>query len=135
MSTTPIHLPQLRDEGPLRQAWRQCAASVAAVAGGFSLIVTAALLIAIMRDARENPLAAVRLADLQARAKTASVQEIQTLRSEDQRIRLDYFQRRQFLKHGGWLLLAGMVVLAGAVKSYYRLASSFWQEWWCWPAR
>ncbi len=123
MSTTPIHLPQLRDESPLRQAWRQCAVGVAAVAGGFSLIVTAALLIAIVRDTRENPLAATQLADLQARAKTASPKEIQTLRSEDQRIRLDYFRRRQFLKHGGWLLLAGIVVLAGAVKSYYKLAA------------
>lgn len=122
MSSTIIHLPRLPES--TRAPWRSAAARVAAVAGAFCLVVSAILTAELVRDARENPLAAETVSRLQeelaANPEDASLKE--RIRQEDLRLRRRFFQRRAFVERGGVLLLGGAIVLALAVKACRKLS-------------
>jgi len=145
VNQTDVQLPQ-PDESKRRNRWF-AAAGIAAVAGVFCAIVAAVLIGELLRDARENPLAAAKLEKIDAQIKVAETElkdlegadepppdevvkpryeQIATMRAEyrraDECIRKDYFERRRFVVRGAWLLLAGAVVLAVALKTAFKLA-------------
>ena len=122
MAETVIQLPQL--DQARRSEWWRAATGVAAVAAVFCLIVSAILVRQIVRDARENPLAADELTQLADKiaARPGDEQLREQFRLADLRVRQDFFQRRQFMKSGGWILLGGALVLAISLKLAFKLA-------------
>jgi len=122
MNQIIIHLPRLPES--TKAPWRFSAAMVGVIAGLFSLVVAAILIVELIRDARENPLAAETVRQLQEKLAARPDDEAlkQQIRREDLRLRRRFFERRRFVEHGSILLLGGMLVVALAVKTYHKLS-------------
>lgn len=133
--------------GSARRQWWFAAAGVAAVASAFCLILAVVLVRELLRDARENPLAAARLTAIddrinaaekavkdmeaadeeppaaQMQAKYAALESLRAeYRHADEQIRKEFFERRRFMTFGGWMLLGGAIVLAISLKTAFKLA-------------
>jgi outer membrane protein assembly factor BamB len=103
----------------LTKAWYQAAVRTAVVAGVFSLIVCALLLVNYFHGKLSDPLNSRKLADL----KTALVQEPKNdsvkeqIRALDLELRKQYFRQRRFSRIGSYLLPGGIVVFLVGLKS------------------
>lgn len=101
-----------------RRAWSRVALHTAAVASLYCLVVIGILIAVLLRDWRDNPLTADRIAELKAQLATQpdSEQIKQQIREIDLQVRKTYFQHRAFVRHGGFLLLGGVIVFAIAAQ-------------------
>jgi outer membrane protein assembly factor BamB len=122
MSRQTIQLPQL--DGQRRQEWRIAAGRIGIIAAVFCLIVAGVLLVQLVRDVVEHPLAAFEFVQNQERlADSPDDEALRTaLRNEDLLLRERYFRRRALVAHGAWLLLGGAVVLGASVKVHAKLS-------------
>src|SRR5579872_2456709 len=106
MTHGPIHLP-VRDQH-LRQALRICFRNTACVAAVFTAIVAIAMLVILIHERPENLATQTRLDQLKQQLAAQPTDAMKaTIREEDERLRMAYFNRRTMLVHGAWLLLGG----------------------------
>jgi len=117
MIESSIHPFTLSDDA--KRSWLATARATAVVAGVFSALLAAFMLVHSFRSQAEDMRKADKLAELKSALRKDPLNEalMGRIRELDLRLRQDFFRRSDALAAGRWLLLAGVAVFLIALKS------------------
>ncbi|HUT32455.1 MAG TPA: PQQ-binding-like beta-propeller repeat protein [Planctomycetota bacterium] len=107
------------DPSERKRSWLQAAWATAVVAGVFSVVLAAAMVVDALRSQAEDMRTADRLAELKVALRDRPMDEglKARIRALDVELRRSFFRRSQATDTGRWLLLAGVAVFLISLKS------------------
>lgn len=102
-----------------RELWARVAIRTAVVAGVFVVLAAGLLAWDYGRRLAKDPLESEQFKTLKTElAAQPQNEDIKTqIRGLDRLLRAQYFQQRRFAAHGGWILLAGVLVFVTALRT------------------